>query len=72
MYSSSSPSGPPCSLWLFSVSSVLNSEKRDEDVRALQTFRRQVQQKILPAARAGAPENLILFWRDGLVLQDEG
>src|SRR5260370_21628133 len=27
--------GPQCSLWLFSVSSVLNTEKRDENVRVL-------------------------------------
>src|SRR6266853_6795716 len=30
MYSSSSPWGPQCSLWPFSVSSVLNSEQRDD------------------------------------------
>jgi hypothetical protein len=34
--------GPQCSLWPFSVSSVLNSEKREENVRALQAFRRLV------------------------------
>src|SRR5712692_9678093 len=31
MYSSSAPLGPRCSLWLFSASSVLNSEKRNTE-----------------------------------------
>ena len=48
MDSSSSPSDPLCSLWLFSVSSVLNPEKRDENVRALQALRRLVVQKAEP------------------------
>ena len=44
-YSYSSPSSPQCPLWPFSVSSVLNSERRDEIVRTWQTLRPLVAQR---------------------------